>query len=152
MAGQRRVSPAPRVLITAALEQIRFVCNSHKTIFECFSSISNCVCTSGVRQRGGGGPLPRLPLCRGQHLWDKRRGRKIMTLKLMQPWLMKKYFEKLMTTCCLLKTQLPCTIMILVLFKVMPAQWEFQVGPKNFCKIRLETGHTTISNEFSKKF
>ena len=38
MAGQRRVSLAPRVLITAALEQIRFVCNSHKIMFECFSS------------------------------------------------------------------------------------------------------------------
>ena len=37
-AGQRRVSLAPRVLITAVLEQIRFVCNSHKIIFECFSS------------------------------------------------------------------------------------------------------------------
>ena len=116
MAGQRRVSLAPRVLITAVLEQIRFVCNSYKIISEYFSSISNCVCTSGLWQGGGGSPLPRLPLCRGQHLWDKRWGPKMMTLKLMQPWLKKKYFEKLMTTCCLLKTQLPCTIIIFVLF------------------------------------
>ena len=34
----------------------------------------------------------------------------------------------------------------------MPAQWEFQVGPKNFCKTRLWTGHATKSDEFSEKF
>ena len=33
----------------------------------------------------------------------------------------------------------------------MPAQWEFQVGPKKICKTRLGTGHATKTDEFSEK-
>ena len=34
----------------------------------------------------------------------------------------------------------------------MPAQWEFQVGPKKICKTRLGMGHATKTDEFSEKF